>query len=311
MAGSEWTPHAALDALIDALDEGVLIHDPALVCRAAGRRAGEILGVPAAELAGAKRSAIVDRARSAARNPSVLAPIEDAALGDRSSVVDGLELDGAKPRLVVWTSLPLANGGRVDVLRDVTGERVVREAHEAIAKKLEQVSTVDELTGLVNRKRFEHEADREHRRAQRAWAPYAIARIDVDGMGAINQKQGQDVGNDVLRRIAEELRSSRREYDLVGRYASDEFILLLPGADPIAAKIVVKRALKGVHAKLKEPLEVTVSAGTAIWSPPSGESAADVIARAGQALASARARGPGSVEIDAGLGQWKDDMSES
>jgi len=53
-----------------------------------------------------------------------------------------------------------------------------------------------------------------------------------------------------------------------------------------------------------------VCAGAAIWTPPSGEIPADIVERAGRALAAARARGLGEVEVDAGVGAWKDDPNE-
>lgn len=306
MPGPTWSADRALYALLDALDEAALLFDGSSRCRAAGRRAGELLGVSERDLIGATRVEVLRRAMTKASDTPAFGPLADATIGVDSVVLEGLALAG---RHVTWTSVPIVEGGelagRIDILRDVTGQ-------QEIAKKLEEVSFLDELTGLVNKKRFEHETDREHRRAQRAWAPYAIARLDVDGMARFNAAHGQALGDDLLRKVGAELKSARREYDLVGRWSTDEFIVLLPGADPIAAKIVVKRAVKGVHARLKETFgDITVCVGAAIWTPPSAEGAADVIRRAGDALASARERGPGSIEIDAGLGQgWKDDLAD-
>jgi diguanylate cyclase (GGDEF)-like protein len=204
--------------------------------------------------------------------------------------------------------------GRLDILRDVTSERGATRSNEAMAKKLEEVSTVDAVTGLPNRRRFEQESDREHRRAQRAWDLYAIARFDVDGMGALNGAHGAAVGDELLKRVGEVLRGSRREYDLVARWENDEFIVLLPGADRAALRTVVKRIVRSVRDStfpVAGGVRVTVCAGAALWVPPSGESAPDIIRRAGAALAIARSHAPCSLKIDAGFGEWKDEPTDS
>jgi diguanylate cyclase (GGDEF)-like protein len=311
----KWSPDRALSALLDALDEGAIVFCEAHLCRAAGRAIGELLGVDPRSLVGLSRSEVLLRLSVAAAEPdAILSALDDAALSGESTTVDPIEFVRPHARIVVWTSVPIGTGagarGRIDILRDVSRERGAERATEAMQRRLSEVSVVDELTGLANRRRFEQDSDREHRRAQRAWDSYAIARIDIDGMAKLNESLGRPACDELLRHVGEELRSARREYDLVARWEDDEFIVLLPGADPVSAKVVLKRAVAGMRAKGREIApDFNASAGTAVWIPPSGETAADIIRRAGEALAVARSRGPGAVEIDAGFGEWKDEMT--
>ena len=302
-----------LDALLLALDEGALFFDAQGVCRAANRRAAEIFGLDAATVVGLARGDLLARAAAAAEVPEVLAPLgssgaSGAASGAERTVVDPIALLRPTPRTVVWTSVPAGDGGRLDLLRDVTRERRAEASAEALTRRLEMESTLDDLTGLVNVKRFEEECLREHRRAQREWISYAVARIDVDGMGAINERLGRAVGDALLKRIGDELGSSRREYDVVARLKGDEFVVLLPRADLRALSRVLRRALDQVHAAARGLVpDVTVCVGAAIWTPPSAEGPADVLRHAGDALAAARAKGAGKVEADLGSGGWKGD----
>jgi diguanylate cyclase (GGDEF)-like protein len=301
----------ALEALLEALDEGVLVFDEHGLCRAAGRRAAEIFGVDAASLAGLARDAVLARFAACFAASDALAPLAPGALSGERTVVDPIEIDRPEARTVVWTSIPFAGGGRLDVIRDVTRERRAEARADDLARRLELESTLDDLTGLTNRRRFEEDCGREHRRAQREWVTYAVARVDVDGMGRINAAHGQAAGDELLRRVGEELRSSRREYDVVARWTADEFVLLLPRADAASVRKVLRRAIDGVHDKARAIApEMSVSVGAAIWSPPSAEGPADVIRRAGDALAAARAKGPGRLEIAAGTGDWQGDMGD-
>jgi diguanylate cyclase (GGDEF)-like protein len=310
-----WSPERALFALIDALDEGALIFDENLRCRLAGRRAAELLGTDPRELVGISRQELLDRVRVASGTPDAVRALEDEALPNESTVADPIELLRPLVRTVVWTSIPMVKGlramGRIDILRDVTRERRAEEAHDAVSRRLVQLSPHDELTGLLNRRRFLEECQREHRRAQRTWASYAMVRVNVDAMAQINDAFGLGVGDELLRRVGEELRATRREYDVVARWEADEFIMLLPGADARAARQVLLRTLIDIHGKGADVVPgMTVCAGAAIWTPPSGEIPTDIIERAGRALDSARVLGPGQVEVDAGVGEWKDEMDE-
>ena len=106
---SGYSTDRVLDALLQALDEGALVFDDRGTCRAAGRRAAEILGVEAASLVGLARAEILGRAAAFAETPGTLAPLQASQAGDRT-VVDPIVLTRAVPRTVVWTSVPIPGG---------------------------------------------------------------------------------------------------------------------------------------------------------------------------------------------------------
>ena len=299
-----WTADRALAALLDALDEGALVFDERQTCKAAGRRAADVLGVDPRSLIGLHRREIVERIAAVTSSAEAVRALHEEFLAGGSTVADPIEIVGAHPRTLVWTSVPIEDPagaiGRIDVLRDVTRERRAEEDSADMARRLSLAAIVDELTGLMNRRRFEEECQREHRRSQRAWASYAIARVDVDGMSRINAEYGRDKGDELLCRVAEELKATRREYDLVARFADDELVILLPGCDARAAKKVLRRAVAAAVVKGSDVLDttMTLSTGVAVWTPPSGELPADLVERAGAALNAARARRPGALEID-------------
>ena len=301
----------ALAALLDALDEGALVFDEAYRCRIAGRRASELCGLEPRALVGLSRAEIVHHfVAGCADAEAVAAALRDDAVADASTAVDPIHVERPHSRTVVWSSVPVMDGvrrvGRIDVLRDVTRERSAEQESEALTRRLEEVSTVDEPSGLANRRAFERDADREHRRSQRAWLSYAIVRLRVEGLEAA---RARGVGDDLLRRVGEELRASRREYDVVARWDDAELAMLLPGADPSATSAILKRCAIAVDEKTRDLVAgPALTIGAAVWIPPSGVGAVDIIRRAGEALTSAVGLGVGAMEIDAGFGGFKDEI---
>jgi diguanylate cyclase (GGDEF)-like protein len=314
MTGRSFSAEDALEALLEALEEAVIVFDPALLCCAVGRRVGEVFGVDGDSLLGLPRAEVLRRVSAACERPDPVLALGDAR---PPGIARTVEIAGPKGRVIAWTSAAVDPSskqiGRIDVIRDVTAERRAEHELREMAIRLEEVSTIDALTGLPSRRRFEEESDREHRRAQRAWDSYAVARIDVDHMSDVNAVHGRSLGDQLLRRLGEVLRTARREYDLVARWDGDEFIVLLPGADSAAVRIVVARALDRMlrrAAKLTGKDGITLCAGAAVWIPPSDEVAEDIIRRAGNALDVARSRGLGSIEVDVAGGHWKSETNE-
>jgi diguanylate cyclase (GGDEF)-like protein len=305
----EWRAllEGALGAVLEAGDEGVIVFDRTGRCRMMGRRVGELFGVEPQFFIGKLRPDVMGPLSRACDEPSAFL---DALGADDSFeppiVISEIDLVHPRPRKIVWTSFPIlrqgAPAGRLQLVRDVTRERAAERALKQSQNRLEQLVPVDSLTGLPNARRFREELEREHGRSTRAWDSYGLIRLDVDGMQRMNDELGVPVGDVILERVGECLDKSRREYDLVARFEGDEFAVLLPGADRVAAQAVAERMVTAVSLRdfeLADERRVTVSAGGCVWVPPSGETGEDILRRARGAVEDAKGAGRGRVVIDA------------
>jgi diguanylate cyclase (GGDEF)-like protein len=168
------------------------------------------------------------------------------------------------------------------------------------------VASSDGLTALSNRqdilKRIKEEKNRTDRTVPSGENGFSLIIFDVDGLKAINDSFGLQAGDKVLKRFAAIIKATIRSYDCVGRYGSDEFLVLLPGAGKDQAMRVVREAGRKLSAwdgpfkdSAKAPL--LCSAGIAGYSSE-GKSAAKnvegIVAQAEYALYRARRKGPGS-----------------
>jgi diguanylate cyclase (GGDEF)-like protein len=117
----------------------------------------------------------------------------------------------------------LPNGGRL-----LTYGNVSELAQQADA--LERLACVDGLTGLNNRRHFLVLAETEWSRFKRYGRPLAALVIDIDHFKAVNDTYGHDAGDEVIKAVAEVLRTHKRTSDIVGRLGGEEFVLLLPEA---------------------------------------------------------------------------------
>ena len=160
----------------------------------------------------------------------------------------------------------------------------------------ERMAHTDPLTGLANQRTFDRVLELELARAGRQGSEVSVAIFDLDGFAELNEQQGHQTGDDVLRSVASVLAESVRLVDTVARHGGDEFVVIAPGA---AGALVARRVLDGIAALA--PVggrPITVSAGIARF-PTDGTTADDLISAAGLALDRARSAGGGSMEIAA------------
>ncbi|NCC25882.1 MAG: diguanylate cyclase [Deltaproteobacteria bacterium] len=136
---------------------------------------------------------------------------------------------------------------------------------------LEELSMIDGLTGVANRRSFDQALDREWRRAARNGAAVAVAMIDIDHFKAFNDNYGHGAGDECLRRVAQALKSVLlRPSDLVARYGGEEFVALLPETDKDGAarmaealrRAVDSLALPHEHSPVSDHVTVSVGYGT-------------------------------------------------
>lgn len=109
------------------------------------------------------------------------------------------------------------------------------------AERLRRLSTLDALTGALNRAGLELQGKRIVLRAQKARRSLAVMMIDLDHFKHINDSHGHPVGDEVLRQLAQLLKLELRPQDLLARFGGEEFLLLLDGVDRAAALEVAER----------------------------------------------------------------------
>lgn len=98
-------------------------------------------------------------------------------------------------------------------------------------QKVKELAMIDPLTGIYNRHYFNDVLQREEKRIKRFGYSICILMMDVDGLKSINDNYGHIIGDKVLSEIANVLKSSIRESDVLARFGGDEFIILMPNAD--------------------------------------------------------------------------------
>jgi len=193
---------------------------------------------------------------------------------------------GAARNLVMGTMLALAGG--ISMMASIN--RLVQErVRKQLAERLQELATHDGLTGCLSYLAFRQTVGAEATRARRYGRPFSLIMADLDSFKEVNDSYGHDVGDSVLRGVAEAFRSGARTTDVVGRVGGDELAVLLPETDSLRAEQVARRLQLNVrHCEL--PVPVTVSYGTATWSGPA-EDLEDVVRRADQALYAAKHAG--------------------
>jgi diguanylate cyclase (GGDEF)-like protein len=160
------------------------------------------------------------------------------------------------------------------------------------------LSELDELTGLLNTRGFAIAADRLFGQALRYGRPASVLMIDSDNLKAVNDAQGHDAGNRLLRHLANALRAELRYTDVPARYGGDEFIVLLPETPARGALDVAERIRNAVVSK---PLDLgakqipfSVSIGVACF-PEDGRTLDALATRADRALYAAKQQGRNCV----------------
>ena len=117
----------------------------------------------------------------------------------------------------------------------------------------------DPLTNTLNQSAFLTLSRGELERARRAQSPLSLIALDIDNFKAINDKHGNDIGNDVLSVVSQSIREKSRPYDGVARYEDDLFLLILPGVIGQDAEKIAERILKGIH-----NISISLMDGTAV-----------------------------------------------
>jgi diguanylate cyclase (GGDEF)-like protein/putative nucleotidyltransferase with HDIG domain len=139
----------------------------------------------------------------------------------------------------------------------------------------EKEAQIDFVTQLPNVRQFFVEIEAELNRARRAGEPFAVVVCDLNSFKTVNDRQGHQAGDSLLRAIAAGFRGCCRSYDMVARAGGDEFVFLLPGVSeetctPLLQ--VIEESVSKAGLGVKIDLQVTASTGAAFY-PADGETA--------------------------------------
>ncbi|CAM2828112.1 diguanylate cyclase [Legionella worsleiensis] len=168
---------------------------------------------------------------------------------------------------------------------------------------LQEMSYMDGLTGIANRRRFDTFLSDEWNRAIRNKKPLAIIMTDIDYFKRYNDSLGHLAGDDALKRVAQALKTKlRRNTDLIARYGGEEFACILPDTDLDGATLMALALQRAVNAiKLPHPDSengkfVTISIGVVSCTPQKGEPIS-LLDLADKALYRAKTLGRNRIEI--------------
>lgn len=173
---------------------------------------------------------------------------------------------------------------------------------------MQELSRLDGLTGLANRRRLDEHLYEEWRRMVREQKPLSLVMCDIDHFKAYNDYYGHQAGDDCLREVAKLLAAwARRPADLAVRYGGEEFILVYPDTGALEALELAESIRKGMenlgipHLNSPVGLCVTLSLGVASTVPGQGSQPQDLIARCDEALYEAKRSGRNQAKLGAPL----------
>jgi diguanylate cyclase (GGDEF)-like protein/PAS domain S-box-containing protein len=184
--------------------------------------------------------------------------------------------------------------GAIEIIRDIT-------EHKRLEEDLRQLTRLDPLTQLFNRRYFFTQAEQEYQRFRRYHRPMALCMIDIDHFKSVNDRHGHLVGDTVLCAVAQTLYDSLRQVDILARYGGEEFVVLLPETDLQTARASAERLRAAVAERRIEtpngPVSVTLSLGVVAVDNGRSMTLEQLLDAADQMLYRAKQAGRDRVEI--------------
>ena len=288
-ASSEGASHtlALWRTLLEASADGVLVVGPQgrilaanpAFCRlfALQQPAGSLSGVALGELAGRLGGSFADTAHFLGRTAE-LHRHDGPVAGESWTMSDG--------RVLECDVLPvLIDGRRTDQLwlwRDVS-DRARLRAGEGPVPQESNLSYLDELTGLYNRRGFLRYGRVQLDAAALARRPMLLIFVDLDALKDINDRLGHAAGDQALVDTAKVLKSTFRERDIVARLGGDEFVVLVTDASLVREADLLTRLghrVDGLNAQPEREFQLAFSTGVAVFDPGSPEPLDELLSEA-------------------------------
>jgi diguanylate cyclase (GGDEF)-like protein len=255
-------------------------------------RFGELTALPedlvkrGASAADIVSACVAARSILAESGKQILAEIEHARICE----IVTADPDFSRGRTLAWTFQPMAGGGTVLLLEDIT-ERTNAEA------RITHLARYDELTALPNRVSFRDEIERLLAISHDAERLSALLFVDLDQFKQVNDTLGHPCGDQLLCAVANRLREMLRPEDFVARFGGDEFVVFQQNiSSPEDAASLARRMVERLSERYRidnHLVEIGASVGIALTSPE-GVSADTLLKNADMALYRAKADGRGT-----------------
>ncbi len=183
---------------------------------------------------------------------------------------------------------------------EIAQEKIIKLQQE-LSQLSEKVS-IDQLTGVLNRRGLDEAMMREIARAQRGGVELSVALLDIDNFKSLNDTYGHHVGDTALQHLVKVIKETVRPTDIVSRFGGEEFVILLPETNLEQAVEIITRLQRLLTKQFflgnSERLLITFSAGVSLFA--AGEEQTAVLNRADQAMYLAKKAGKNRVmtEVD-------------
>jgi diguanylate cyclase (GGDEF)-like protein/PAS domain S-box-containing protein len=204
------------------------------------------------------------------------------------------EAIGTHPPLLLAVIRDLSDAKRLEADR----QRIQDELTQA-NRRLESMALVDVLTGLYNRGHFEKILQDRCAETLRYGNPIGCVLVDIDRFRSINEAFGHDVGDAVLKQIAEILDHEAREVDMVSRFSGEKFAILLPQTGLPEAVIMAERVCRNLAAagfpSIPDRRQLTVSIGVSCADSSPNADAKTLLDTVTQALEMSKSNGRNRV----------------
>jgi len=287
-------------SILKNINDGVIVVDSAGHVLEINPAARTMLGISPRmqpDLTWEQTFCCVDETGDSYRNSADL-PLMRARTGEKFSDQVAIYRTPDQPDILLSINGQGLYDGKRELIGGLITFRDVTETRRRTSE-LEKRAQFDELTGIANRSLFAEQLTRAIGRSQRKSAPLGVLFIDLDRFKSVNDTLGHDIGDALLRQVADRLQTNLRVGDFSGRWGGDEFVVCLEDFGEAGNAAATAQKLLLV---LSEKYEIgnsevyaTPSIGIAMY-PDSGDTAEHLIRAADVAMFEAKKRGGGRFQ---------------
>lgn len=225
---------------------------------------------------------------------------------EMSSIFVPMQNLGRVTGIIRLTREGLRRYGQADLrFAEVVSQQAAVAVHNArlfeqtreLYEKTRWLSVIDPLTGLFNQRYLAERLPAEIERAEKYGSALSLLMIDADTLKQVNDGYGHDMGDRLIKAIADTLKENIRVGDTPIRYAGDEFVVLLPDAEVEQARMVAERVRKAIlHVDIGQGAPVAVSIGVASF-PTHAQTMDELFKSADTALYASKRRGRNCLTV--------------